>query len=126
MQTDFIYAGISMEVLMVLLSMIGIKWYGCRNYWGRRNSTSKIIKQQSLTLSWWKLISWRFISFGFLFLAIKGIRLTQQLKDCDDKKELMQICEKLGDLYAEVKLPSKALEFYLQQVRDHLQNLVAI
>ena len=72
------------------------------------------------------MILWHFISFGFLFLAIKSIRLTQQLKDCDDKKELMQICEKLGDLYAEVKLPSKALEFYLQQVRDHLQNLVAI
>ena len=72
------------------------------------------------------MILWRFISFGFLFSAIKGIRLTQQLKDCDGKKELMQICEKLGDLYAEVKLPSKALEFYLQQVRDHLQNLVAI
>ena len=72
------------------------------------------------------MILWHVISFGFLFLAIKGIRLTQQLKDCDDKKELMQICEKLGDLYAEVKLPSKALEFYLQQVRDHLQNLVAI
>ena len=83
----------------------------------------KILKLQDFSTL---LLQWHCIRFGFLFIAIKGITLTQQLKDCEDKKELMQICEKLGDLYAEVKLPSKALEFYLQQVRDHLQNSVEV
>lgn len=54
------------------------------------------------------------------FVAIKGMKLLEKYQNCADERELMEICEKLGDLSScsEVKQPVQALKFYSEQVHD--------
>ena len=47
---------------------------------------------------------------------MKGVNFTTAYEKCDDKKELLSLCDKMGDLYSELKAPEKALKYYLQQV----------
>lgn len=60
------------------------------------------------------------------FSAMQGIRLHREYNSCEDKKELLNLCEKLGDFYHEIKVPEKALEYYLQQVRYSHQFRITV
>lgn len=57
---------------------------------------------------------------------MKGIKLMQSLKSCNDGKEKMNLFESLGDFFHDIECPEKAVDFYKQQVFIKLWTIMII
>ncbi|XP_057299968.1 tonsoku-like protein [Hydractinia symbiolongicarpus] len=88
------------------LSQMGLVLLYLREFEPAKQALKKVYKQRKSDQSVIKNLK----------TAITGVHLTAEYQQCENKKNLLALCEKLGDLYAEIKCPKESLKYYLQQM----------